>query len=111
MTGTPRKTALAPSQAVDPSFSLEDFSSFKKRLCSATIKCFTSSDSWFSPSLNRAYSNRILHSSTAPSGMLISGTGGSNFPATTAELCTAYCLFYCWGLWCLCVNCASARYR
>ena len=61
---------------------------FKKRLCSATIKCFTSSDSWFSPSLNRAYSNRILHSSTAPSGMLISGTGGSNFPATTAELCT-----------------------
>ena len=111
MTGTPRKTALAPSQAVDPSFSLEDFSSFKKRLCSATIKCFTSSDSWFSPSLNRAYSNRILHSSTAPSGMLISGTGGSNFPATTAELCTAYCLFYCWGLWCLCVNCASARYH
>jgi hypothetical protein len=37
MTGTPRKTALEPpSQAVDPSFSLEDFSSFKKRLCSAT---------------------------------------------------------------------------
>ena len=30
MTGTPRKTALEPpSQAVDPSFSLEDFSSFK----------------------------------------------------------------------------------
>jgi hypothetical protein len=75
------------------------------------INCFTSSDSWFSPSLNRAYSNRILHSSTAPSGMLISGAGGSNFPATTAELCTAYCLFYCWGLWCLCVNCASARYH
>ena len=99
MTGTPRKTALEPpSQAVDPSFSLEDFSSFKKRLCSATIKCFTSSDSWFSPSLNRAYSNRILHSSTAPSGMLISGAGGSNFPATTAELCTAspnIALFYC----------------
>ena len=43
--------------------------------------------------------------------MLISGAGGSNFPDTTAELCTAYCLFYYWGLWCLCVNCASARYH